>query len=143
MASQAHHYLYIYDKDTRKSLYLGRTKRLASAAQRIVLHSRERGCTRPGCTASGCNSQVHQAVAGWKNNGQTNIDDLTLACPPDNQMIEKTDWTTRKNSGGHTEWLPHLTSTPAKPEPTTTTTPSATYSPKTTRAPRRRRGSVG
>ncbi|MCV7150323.1 13E12 repeat family protein [Mycolicibacterium pyrenivorans] len=44
MAARAYHYLYIYDKHTSESLYLGRTKRLASAAQRIVLHARDRGC---------------------------------------------------------------------------------------------------
>ncbi|MDZ4269871.1 MAG: DUF222 domain-containing protein, partial [Mycobacterium sp.] len=70
-ARGAHHYLYIYDTHTKESLYLGRTKRLASAAQRIVLHARERGCTRPGCTVCGYNSQVHHAVADWKNDGQT------------------------------------------------------------------------
>ncbi|NVN52438.1 HNH endonuclease signature motif containing protein [Mycolicibacterium hippocampi] len=105
-ARGAYHYLYIYDTHTRESLYLGRTKRLASAAQRIVLHARERGCTRPGCTVCGYNSQVHHAVADWKNDGQTNIDDLTFACGPDNRLIEKTGWTTRKNSHGDTEWIP-------------------------------------
>jgi uncharacterized protein DUF222 len=107
MAAQgAYHYLYIYDKHTRESLYLGRTKRLASAAQRIALHARERGCTRPGCIVGGYDCQVHHAVADWKNGGQTNIDDLTLGCGPDNRMIEKTDWTTRKRKDGRTEWLP-------------------------------------
>ena len=51
LAANAHHYLCIYDKHTSEPLYLGRTKRLASAAQRIVLYGLERGCTRPGCTA--------------------------------------------------------------------------------------------
>ena len=106
MAARAHHYLYIYDKHTSASLYLGRAKRLASAAQRIVLHARDRGCTRPGCTVCGYQSQVHHAVADWKNNGHTNIDELTFACGPDNRLIEKTGWTTRKRDDGRTEWLP-------------------------------------
>ena len=49
-AAGSYHYLYIYDKHTKQSLYLGRTRRLASAAQRIALHGKDRGCTRPGCT---------------------------------------------------------------------------------------------
>lgn len=106
MAARAHHYLYIYDKHTSESLYLGRTKRLASAAQRIVLHARDRGCTRPGCTVCGYNAQVHHAVADWNNDGHTNIDELTFACGPDNRLIEKTGWTTRKRPDGRTEWLP-------------------------------------
>jgi hypothetical protein len=39
MASHARHYLRIYDKHTRRELYLGETKRIASPAQRIVLHA--------------------------------------------------------------------------------------------------------
>jgi len=53
MASHARHYLRIYDNHTNRELYLGETKRIASPAQRIVLHAKDRGCTRPGCTAPG------------------------------------------------------------------------------------------
>ena len=106
LAATAHHYLYVFDKHTGQSLYLGRAKRLANAAQRIVLHARDRGCTRPGCTVPGYWCQAHHAVADWKNNGETNIDDLTLACQPDNLMIDNTAWTTGKNTTNHTEWLP-------------------------------------
>lgn len=106
LASHAFHYLAVFDKHTGEALHLGRTRRCASPAQRIVLLSRDRGCTRPGCTASGYHSQVHHAVADWKHGGQTNIDDLTLACGPDNRMIENTDWITRKRADGRTEWIP-------------------------------------
>ena len=106
MAAPARHYLYVYDKHTGASLYLGRSKRLASAAQRIVLHARERGCTRPGCTAPGYWTQAHHAVTDWKDGGHTDIDDLTLACGPDHRMLDKTGWRTRKNAQGRTEWIP-------------------------------------
>lgn len=46
LAAAAHHYLYVFDGHTGQCLYLGRAKRLANAAQRIVLHARDRGCTR-------------------------------------------------------------------------------------------------
>ncbi|MGP4059058.1 DUF222 domain-containing protein, partial [Mycobacterium sp. 4D054] len=106
MAARAHHYLYVFDEHTGQSLYLGRAQRLANAAQRIVLHARDRGCTRPGCTVPGYWCQVHHAAADWKNDGQTNIDDLTLACGPHNRMIETTGWTTTKNAKNQTEWHP-------------------------------------
>ena len=106
LAANAYHYLYVFDEHTGQSLYLGRAKRLANAAQRIVLHARDRGCTRPGCTAPGYWCQVHHAVADWKNDGQTNVDDLTFACGLDNRLVEKTDWTTRKNNKNQTEWIP-------------------------------------
>ncbi|WP_236694267.1 HNH endonuclease signature motif containing protein [Mycolicibacterium obuense] len=42
----------------------------------------------------------------WKTGGATDITNLTLACGPDNRMIEQTGWTTRVNNRGQTEWLP-------------------------------------
>jgi hypothetical protein len=106
LASQSHHYLVIYDKHTREPLYCGRAKRFATPGQRIVLHALDRGCTRPGCTAPGFWSQVHH-VDGWASaNGETNINKLTLACGPDNRMVEEGGWTTRKRKDGRTEWIP-------------------------------------
>jgi hypothetical protein len=105
MASHAYHYLAVFDQHTNEALYLGRTKRLASPAQRIVLHARDRGCTRPGCTVPGYWCQVHHAVEDWKDGGQTNVNDMSLACGPDNRMIDKTDWTTTR-ANGNTEWHP-------------------------------------
>jgi hypothetical protein len=106
LASQSHHYLVIYDNHTREPLYCGRAKRFATAGQRIVLHALERGCTRPGCTAPGYHSQVHH-VEGWvADNGETNINKLTLACGPDNRLVEQGGWTTRKRNDGRTEWIP-------------------------------------
>ncbi|MDN4518808.1 HNH endonuclease [Mycolicibacterium austroafricanum] len=106
LAARAHHYLYVYDQHSGKSLYLGRAKRLANAAQRIVLHARDRGCTRPGCTAPGYWCQAHHASADFVDGGLTNIDDLTLACPCDHRMLDNTGWRTRKNGKNQTEWLP-------------------------------------
>jgi hypothetical protein len=106
LASQAHHYLVIYDKHTRRPLYCGRARRFATPGQRIVLQAMERGCTRPGCTVPGYWCQVHH-VEGWvADDGETNIDTLTLACGPDNRAVEQQGWTTRKRADGRTEWIP-------------------------------------
>ncbi|MGD1173970.1 HNH endonuclease signature motif containing protein [Mycobacterium seoulense] len=101
-AGHAHHYLAIFDNG--KSLALHHTKRLASPAQRIMLYAKDRGCTKPGCDAPAYHSQVHH-VRGWTTTRRTDIDDLTLACGPDNRLAEK-GWTTRTNARGQTEWLP-------------------------------------
>ncbi|QZT63879.1 HNH endonuclease signature motif containing protein [Mycolicibacterium austroafricanum] len=106
LAARAHHYLYVYDQHTGQSLYLGRAKRLANAAQRIVLHARDRGCTRPGCTAPGYWCQAHHASADFGEGGLTNIDDLALACPCAHSMLDKTGWRTRQNGKNQTEWHP-------------------------------------
>ena len=106
LASQSHHYLVIYDEHTRELLYCGRAKRFATPGQRIVLHALDRGCTRPGCTAPGYWCQVHH-IDGWAAaNGETNINELTLACGPDNRLVEEGGWTTRKRKDGRTEWIP-------------------------------------
>jgi Domain of unknown function (DUF222) len=101
-ASHAHHYLAIFDHG--KALALYHTKRLASPAQRIMLYAKDRGCTKPGCDAPAYHSQVHH-VRGWTTTRRTDINDLTLACGPDNRLVEK-GWTTRTNTKGDTEWIP-------------------------------------
>jgi hypothetical protein len=103
MASHARHYLVVFDKHTHEPLYLGRSKRLASVGQRIVLHARDRGCTKPGCTVPGYNTQVHHTT-GWANNGLTDISDEVLACPGDNRLAEE-GWTVRIRNG-IAEWIP-------------------------------------
>ncbi|MGX9788978.1 HNH endonuclease signature motif containing protein [Mycobacterium sp. MMS18-G62] len=106
LATHSYHYLSVFDRHTGLPLYLGRARRTASAAQRIVLLAKERGCTRPGCSAPGYRCQVHHADRNWTNNGQTNIDELTLACGGDNRLVEEGGWTTRKRDDGRTEWIP-------------------------------------
>ncbi|MCV7342919.1 HNH endonuclease signature motif containing protein [Mycolicibacterium rhodesiae] len=105
-ATPSYNYLAVFDGVTGQSLWLGRTKRLASADQRIMLLAKYRGCTAPGCTVNGHNSQVHHATTDWKHGGSTDIDDLTLACKCDNLLVENDGWTTQQLPDGHTEWIP-------------------------------------
>ena len=105
MASHAHHYLTIFDGRSR-ALWLGRTKRIASADQRIVLLSRDHGCTRPGCPVPGYLTQAHHLEHDWAANGQTDIDTLGLACPADNRMASQQGWITRLGNAGRVEWIP-------------------------------------
>ena len=104
-ARHAHHYLAVFDDATEVPLYLGRSKRIASAGQRIVLYGRERGCTAPGCTVPAYYCEVHHAVTDWADEGQTNIDELTLACGRHHQLIGPDGWQTRKREDGRTEWI--------------------------------------
>jgi hypothetical protein len=106
MASHSHHYLVIYDKHTHEPLYLGRTKRIATPGQRLVLFNRDRGCTRPGCTAPAYHCQAHHAAQDFGKGGQTNITDLGLACGPDNRLVKENGWSTRIRSDGRIEWIP-------------------------------------
>ncbi|MBS9536089.1 DUF222 domain-containing protein, partial [Mycobacterium sp. M1] len=105
MAAHAYHYLTIFDGQGR-ALWLGRSKRIATADQRIVLHARDRGCTRPGCPVSGYLSQAHHSEKDWAAGGRTDIDGLALACPPDNNTATVQGWTTRLGESGRVEWIP-------------------------------------
>ena len=106
MAAHAHHYLAVFDQPTLEALYLGRTQRCATGAQKLMLFARDRGCTCPGCDAAGYATQAHHATADWKHDGQTNVDNMTLACGPDNRIIETTEWATRRRADGIFEWIP-------------------------------------
>jgi Domain of unknown function (DUF222) len=105
MAAHAHHYLVIFDHLGRV-LDLGRTKRIASPDQRIVLLSKDRGCTFPGCTVPGFLTEVHHAEGDWTDGGLTNVNDETLACGPHNRLVGPGGWRTRKRKDGRTEWIP-------------------------------------
>lgn len=104
MATHAYHYLALFDGVNGQALWLGRTKRLASGDQRIMLHSKDRGCTRPGCDAPGYRTEVHH-IDEWAKGGQTNIDKLTQACPADHKLLDE-GWCVRARAEGTVEWIP-------------------------------------
>jgi Domain of unknown function (DUF222) len=102
LGSHAHHYLAIFDNG--KALALYHTKRLASPAQRIVLYAKDRGCSFPACSVPGYLCEVHHCNR-YATNPVTDVNDLTFGCGPNHKLAEQ-GWTTRKNSHGHTEWIP-------------------------------------
>ena len=102
LGSHAHHYLAIFNKG--KALALYHTKRLASPAQRIVLHAKDRGCTFPGCAVPGYLCEAHHNDP-YATNPVTDVNDMTLTCRPNHKLAEQ-GWTTRKNHNGDTEWIP-------------------------------------
>ena len=72
------------------------------------LHSfaRDGGCTKPCCTVGAYGCQAHHASKDWAQGGNTNVDDLTLACGPDNRAVDDGGWQTRINTRGECEWTP-------------------------------------
>ena len=119
MAAHARHYLYIYDEKCGRPLFLGRSQRLASADQRIVLHAIDGGCTVPGCDQSAYNCEAHHLVE-WSVNGKTDIDRLTLTCQDANQSAGPSDeqWQARRRydeeSLGQTLWYPPKSVDPSR-----------------------------
>ncbi|WP_139279989.1 HNH endonuclease signature motif containing protein [Rhodococcoides yunnanense] len=111
MASHAHQFLAVFDDDGR-ALYLGRSKRIASADQRIVLIARDRGCSFPACTRPATWSQVHH-IAEWDKGGDTDIDSLTFGCDRHHPLVGDgpNDWATttagpNHPQAGRTLWHP-------------------------------------
>ena len=126
LAGHAHHWLAVFDKATGQALDLFRTRRTASPAQRIMLIARDGGCTKPCCAVPAYGAQVHHALSDWADGGNTNVNEMTLACGPDNRLVDKDEagpppsTTAATSNGPH-----HHTSTPAKPASTTTTAPNS------------------
>lgn len=104
MASHAYHYLAVFDEHQSRALYLGRSRRIATADQWVVLYARDRGCTFPGCPIAGYHTQAHH-MNPWNTDGHTDINDLTLTCHRDHKLIDN-GWRTRPRTNGTTEWIP-------------------------------------
>ncbi|MBY6681894.1 DUF222 domain-containing protein [Rhodococcus sp. BP-316] len=102
MGAHADHYLAIFDDDDGRILHLGRTRRLASEDQRLVLLASDRGCTAPGCDRPAIESQVHH-IEEWQDGGSTDIDLLTYVCDMHHPMIHDgpLGWSTSTAPPGH------------------------------------------
>ncbi|OWM12245.1 hypothetical protein B7435_00970 [Mycolicibacterium peregrinum] len=106
LASHSFHYLTVYEHHTAEPLYMARTKRLATKAQRLLLYNRDRGCTRPGCTAPADYCEAHHAEADWQHGGRTDAPALALSCGPDNRLAGL-GWTTSVDpETGRIHWHP-------------------------------------
>ncbi|WP_409431370.1 DUF222 domain-containing protein [Mycobacterium sp. SMC-16] len=104
-AAGADHYLVVFDDHTEQPLYMGRARRTATVAQRFALFARDLGCTKPNCTAPASRSQAHHVNTNWRDDGPTDITNLTLACGPDNRLADTGGWTTTMKNG-RTHWTP-------------------------------------
>ncbi len=71
-----------------------------------MLIARDGGCTKPCCTVGAYGCQAHHADQDWANGGNTNVDDMTLACGTDNRAVDDDGWQTRINGRGECEWTP-------------------------------------
>ena len=107
LAGHANHCLAVFDKATGQALDLFRTRRIASPAQRIMLIARDGGCTKPVLHRRRLRQPSPPRRPRLGHGGHTNVDDMALACGPDNRLVD-TDggWTTTINERGDVEWTP-------------------------------------
>jgi len=80
----------IFDQQLGTLAY-GRTKRLASAGQRLALFARDKGCTFPGCSKTAAESQIHH-LTDWADGGPTDLENLTITCGYHNGEAPKQGW---------------------------------------------------
>lgn len=105
IARHSWQYLAVFDDHTQRPLYLGRTRRLATGDQWLVLTAAQRGCTRPDCTRGALCCEVHHDDEWAQRGGNTDVTDESLACPPDHVLLSK-GWRVRKRPDGRAEWIP-------------------------------------
>ena len=113
MATDAIHYLAVFDEHTGRPLYLGRQTRIATTDQRIICYARDGGCTRPNCLAPGYHCEVHHSP-DWASGGPTNADTLFFACGPDHRALTDARMHTTITNTGRLAW----TDTTTTPHPT-------------------------
>jgi hypothetical protein len=103
MAANSIHYLSVFDEHTDRPIYLGRSVRIATIDQRIVCHSRDKGCTRPGCTAPGYYCEVMH-TPDWHPDGATDADKLHFGCGPDHKLVTEGHASTTVTEDGRLAW---------------------------------------
>jgi hypothetical protein len=104
MAADSIHYLAVFEDQTRRPLYLGRSRRVASDDQRIICHARDRGCTRPDCLEPGYHAEAHYGAPDWAAGGLTNVDELFFACGGDHTVASKGIVETTVTDTGRLAW---------------------------------------
>ncbi len=84
-------------------LDVGRTRRLASPAQRMALIARDRGCVGCGASADWC--QAHHIIP-WSAKGPTDLDNLCLLCSRCHHKVHDYQWRIHQNSAGRCSLRP-------------------------------------
>ncbi|HWJ97890.1 MAG TPA: HNH endonuclease, partial [Acidimicrobiales bacterium] len=88
LIEQANLQLVVTDDDG-ETLFIGRAKRLATAAMLVALIARSGGtCEFPGCHARHHRAHAHHVV-WWEHGGCTDIDNLALLCPHHHRLVHR------------------------------------------------------
>ncbi|MXZ85778.1 MAG: DUF222 domain-containing protein, partial [Acidimicrobiia bacterium] len=78
-------------------LWLGRSQRSASLAQRIMLAARDGGCI--GCIAPSERCESHH-IQHWQDDGLTDIPNLAQLCPGCHHLVHDCNWQVCKDHQG-------------------------------------------
>lgn len=72
-------------------VYLGRSARTASPAQRRALALRDGGCAFPGCDRPAGWSDAHH-IQQWEHLGRTDLDNMVLLCGYHHRTVHRENW---------------------------------------------------
>jgi hypothetical protein len=86
-------------------LEVGRTSRVVTAAQRVALVVRDRGCSFPGCDRPPARCEAHHLVH-WLHGGPTDLQNLVLVCRAHHRAVHEGGWRLGRDPDGR------LTATP-------------------------------
>lgn len=103
LAAESIHYLAVFENHSARPLYLGRSRRLATADHRMICHARDRGCTKPGCFVDGYDCEIHHARE-WSDGGSTDADNLFFGCACDHGAATDGVYTTTVTEDGRIGW---------------------------------------
>ncbi len=85
--------------DEGEPLYVGRAKRLATAAMLVALIARSGGtCEFPGCHARRHRANAHH-IRWWRNGGGTDLNNLCLLCQHHHRLVHH-GWTLIRGPAG-------------------------------------------
>ncbi len=70
---------------------LGRTQRLFTEPQRLVIAVRDGGCIFPNCTKPPSGCEVHH-ITEWRNGGRTDAHDGVLLCRHHHMLLHNNHW---------------------------------------------------
>jgi hypothetical protein len=96
LACDAHLQALLVDR-RGQPLWLGRSTRLATAAQRRVLALRDGGCVFPGCDMPPQWCDVHHAPS-WERGGATDLDAMVMLCRRHHGAAHSSRWLLRRSS---------------------------------------------
>jgi hypothetical protein len=83
----------------REVLAVGRTRRLATRAQRRALIRRDGGCARPGCPETRIERLHAHHMRHWIHGGRTDLSNLVLLCDADHGVVHDLDLVMTRRDG--------------------------------------------
>jgi hypothetical protein len=83
----------------REVLAVGRTRRLATRAQRRALIRRDGGCARPGCPETRIERLHAHHMRHWIHGGRTDLSNLVLLCDSDHGVVHDLDLIMTRRDG--------------------------------------------